>query len=269
MTDPSDMPEADKAREAVSRPVFNPLLKVWVGEGKLDYEVYVRTAELLALQTPKRELVVADELMFQMVHQAQEIWLKLLAHELVEAVGDLDTGALWDGSARLDRTVRITRCLIGELHVLESLRPDTYQVIRRHLGNGSGQESPGYNAVRVAAGYLAAALDRLLVRQGVDLPDVYGQSPPCPQLARICELLLDLDEGYQTWLFTHYMLVRRTIGVGRQVAALDGVPSQVLVGRMTQPLFPPLWKLREQMTASWHRGGGTRPGAHRSTGGSP
>jgi tryptophan 2,3-dioxygenase len=263
---PTDHPsEVDKARQAVSGPVFNSLLKVWVGEGKLDYERYLRTGELLRLQLPREELAVPEELMFQVVHQAQEIWLKLLAHELADLVGDLDAGALWEGAARLDRAVRITRCLAGELHVLETLTPDTYQVIRRHLGSGSGQESPGYNAVRLAAGYLAGALDRLLVRHDTTLPVVYGGAGRAhPRLSRICELLVDLDEGFQTWLFTHFMLVRRTIGVGRRVTALDGMPSQVLVGRMTQPLFGSLWKVREQMTAGWRREGGSAPGTDRS-----
>ncbi|MEU5722329.1 tryptophan 2,3-dioxygenase family protein [Micromonospora sp. NPDC047738] len=247
--------------EALSRPLFNPVLKVTVGEGKLDYEIYLRTADLLRLQTPRSELVDADELMFQVVHQAQELWLKLLAHEVAEVVGDLDGDRLWEVTARLDRAVRITHCLSHELRVLETLTPDTYQVIRRHLGNGSGQESPGYNAVRVAASYAAEALDRLLARHEVTLADVY--SGLRTELKRVCELLVDLDEGYQTWLFTHYLLVRRTIGVGRDVAALDGVPTQILVGRMTQPLFRALWAVRNQLTAEWRREGGLAPGADR------
>lgn len=265
MPEPGLTSEVDKVRDAVSKPVYNPVLKVWVGEGKLDYERYLRTPELLSLQRPRDELVVPDELMFQVVHQAQEVWLKLLAHELAELVGELDAGALWEGAARLDRAVRITRCLTGELHVLDTLTPATYQTIRNHLGNGSGQESPGFNAVKLAADYLAGALDRLLGRHGTTVAEVYaGPGRTDPALTRVCELFVDLDQGFQTWLFSHFMLVRRTIGVGRRVAALDGVPSQVLVGRMTQPLFPPLWKVREQMTAGWVREGGSAPGADRA-----
>ncbi|GAA0398120.1 hypothetical protein Acor_34760 [Acrocarpospora corrugata] len=75
---------------------------------------------------------------------------------------------------------------------------------------------------------------------------------------------MDVDEAYQTWLFTHFMLVRRTIGVSRNTAALDGVSTQVLPGRMTQPLFRQLWRVREQMTANWNRDGGYAPGATRT-----
>src|SRR6266542_2271465 len=79
VSEPTTQSAVDEVRHALSRPLFNPVLKVWVGEGKLDYEVYLRTGDLLQLQTPRTELVAPDELMFQVVHQAQEIWLKLLA----------------------------------------------------------------------------------------------------------------------------------------------------------------------------------------------
>ncbi|MGS2620139.1 tryptophan 2,3-dioxygenase family protein [Micromonospora sp. LZ34] len=261
MSNPDPENAVGDVHDVLSRPLFNPVLKVTVGEGKLDYEVYLKTVDLLRLQTPRSELVDADELMFQVVHQAQELWLKLLAHEVAEVVDDLDGDRLWEVAARLDRGVRITHCLANELRVLETLTPDTYQVIRRHLGNGSGQESPGYNAIRVAASYAADALDRLLARHEVAAAEVYAGASP--ELKRVCELFVDLDEGYQTWLFTHYMLVRRTIGVGRDLEALDGLSTQILVGRMTQPLFRALWAVRNQLTSEWRREGGLAPGADR------
>ncbi|HEX6968723.1 MAG TPA: tryptophan 2,3-dioxygenase family protein [Micromonosporaceae bacterium] len=256
----------EQARDLLTRPVFNPVLDVAVGEGKLDYELYLRTNELLSLQIAPDELALPDELMFQIVHQAQEIWLKLLAHELAELVGDLDDERLWDAATRLTRAVRIVHCLAEEIRVLETLTPDSYQVIRRHLGNGSGQQSPGYNRVSAVARLVRDALTRLLARRDIELIRIYQDSAVDSDLKRLCESLLDLDEGYQTWLFTHYMLVRRTIGVQRDVAALDGVPTQVLVGRMTQPLFRDLWQVRARLTATWTRAGGTSPGTPRREG---
>lgn len=126
---------------------------------------------------------------------------------------------------------------------------------------------PGFNAVRVAAAYVVGALDRLLARRDVPLAQVYGAAHP--QLKRICEQLLDLDEGYQSWLVGHYQLVRRTIGVGREIKALDGMSTQVLVARMTQPLFRALWTVRGRLTAGWQREGGFAPGADRNASGVP
>jgi tryptophan 2,3-dioxygenase len=254
---------ADDLRDLLSKPLYNRILKTWVGTGDLDYEKYLRTPELLDLQTRPELLTDPDELMFQIVHQAQEVWLKLLAHEMAEVVGALDRDELWTASAELDRAIRIVGCLADEIRVLETLTPDTYQVIRRSLGNGSGQESPGFNATQTAAAYVSDAFERLLERHGIAADEVYDR-PDKADLKRICELLVDFDERYQLWLVAHFMLVRRTIGVGRDVKALDGVPTSILTARMTKPLFPSLWRAREQLTARWRREGGYEPGAERA-----
>ena len=50
---------------------------ILAGEGASDYERYLRTDELLALQKSPEQQVHRDELLFQSVHQASELWLKL------------------------------------------------------------------------------------------------------------------------------------------------------------------------------------------------
>ena len=257
-----EVSHAELLRRQLHGPWHNAMLDKWVGRGELDYEKYLRTPELLALQTPPPERVTPDELMFQLIHQSQELWLKLLAHESVECVAELDADALWEASARLERMSRAARELGSQLNVLETLTPDTYQIIRRGLGNGSGQESPGYNMVGLAAQGLEEALARLLGRRGVQLTDVYVRADVA-DLKRVCEQLVDYDEGFQRWLYTHHQLVRRTIGVDTAVKALDGLPTRVLTGRMLKPLFPALWRARVELTSGWKREGGHVPGTSR------
>lgn len=252
---------AEELRRRLDEPIYNPILKRNVGEGDLDYERYLRTPELLSLQ--HRERVAPEELMFQVVHQTQELWLKLVAHESADVVEALDRGDLWRASELLSRCARIFASLIGSMSVLETMTPDAYQVIRRSLGNGSGQESPGYNAVRLAAEALEASFYRLIEREGFSLLELYAQNCPAPDAKRICEQLVDYDEAFQNWLVAHFQLVRRTIGVSRLVKALDGVSTQILTGRMTQPLFPRLWDVRVELTTAWSREGGFTPGAER------
>ena len=252
---------AEQLRRQLDQPIYNPILKRDVGRGDLDYERYLRTPELLSLQTGRDELVASEELMFQVVHQTQELWLKLLGHEGAVVVEALDADELWRASEALARCGRIFTSLHASMQVLETLTPDAYQIIRSHLGNGSGQESPGFNVVRLLGEALAACLDRLLERRRTPIAEAYA--PGNEDLKRICEQLVDFDEGYQNWLVLHYQLVRRTIGVAKEIRALDGVSTRVLVGRMTQPLIPKLWDLREEMTANWKRGGGYVPGAPR------
>ena len=250
-------------REALDAPVFNRIIKKWVGKGELDYEVYLKTQDLYALQAPRHAQVNTEELMFQIVHQTQELWLKLVASECADLVDDLDVDAFWEAAQRLERIVRVQRGMAEEIRVLMTLTPDVYQVIRRHLGNGSGQESPGYNQVQLAAQALTLGLERLLARRGLTLVDVYREGATALDVRRLCEQLADFDEAFQTWLTQHFMLVRRTIGIDREVRALDGVPTTALPARMLHPLFAALWDVRVQLTRSWKREGGTSPGTPR------
>jgi tryptophan 2,3-dioxygenase len=234
-----------------------------VGDGSTDYEVYVRTRELLALQPPVEELVHPDELFFQVTHQAQELWMKVLGHEGVRLVRALDDDAFERAGAVGERMERCFRALIAEMNVLETLTPAAFQVIRRSLGNGSGLQSPGFLGLKHVAEALSAALRRAFMRRGLDLRTVYEDEEADPALFALCERLLDLDELFQLWLMTHFMLVRRTIGVDRTVQALDGYPTKALEVRMKKPLFPDLWDVRVRMTRDWDRDGGVAPGAPR------
>ena len=58
---------------------FAPIL---AGPGASDYERYLRTDELLALQKTPEERAHHDELLFQTVHQSSELWLKLAGEEM-------------------------------------------------------------------------------------------------------------------------------------------------------------------------------------------
>ena len=55
------------------------------GKGASDYERYLRTDELLSLQKSSAELLHADEMTFQVMHQASELLLKGVAWELDRA----------------------------------------------------------------------------------------------------------------------------------------------------------------------------------------
>src|SRR6266571_2275714 len=67
------------------------------GEGPSDYERYLRTDELLALQKTPEERIHRDELLFQTVHQSSELWLK---HACAEVATGPARGALRHRPAR-------------------------------------------------------------------------------------------------------------------------------------------------------------------------
>lgn len=250
-------------RRVLQDPIYNKTLRKEVGRGELDYEVYLRTRELLALQTPATELVVPDELLFQVMHQTQELWLKCAAYEATHVVEQLDADAVFGALAALDRVVLITGMLGDEIRVLFTLSPSRFQIIRRSLGNGSGLESPGYNGLMAAAEAAYEAFSRLLARRGAALVDIYHEPDGHADLHRIAERFVDWDGNFQAWLVEHFTLVRRTIGIDKTVRALDGFPTVALGARMMKPLFAALWAVRVEMTRSWSRGGGFVPGEER------
>jgi tryptophan 2,3-dioxygenase len=255
--------EAASLRETLGCPIYNKVLHKEVGRGELDYEAYVRTRELLALQIPPEELVVPDELLFLVMHQTQELWLKCAVFEATNLVGHLDGDALFPALESLDRVVQIAQILRDQIRILDTLSPAKFQIIRRSLGNGSGLESPGYNQLLAAAEAAEAALGRLVARRNTTLLDVYQNPEDHADVHRLAERFVDWDGTFQTWLVEHFMLVRRTMGIDKSVRALDGFPTAALAGRMTKPLFPELWNVRVEMTQSWSREGGYAPGERR------
>jgi len=248
---------------ALGCPIYNRTLRKETGDGKLDCEVYLRTRDLLALQTPAAELVVPDELLFQILHQTQELWLKCAAFETATLVEHLDCEDLFGALSALDRIILIIRALGEEIRIMFTLSPSSFHVIRRSLGNGSGLESPGYNQILAAAEASMRTVERLLDRRETSLLAIYGTPEMSPELYRVLERFVDWDTAFQSWLVEHFMLVRRTLGIDKAVPALDGFPTVALGARMTRPLFPALWNVRVQMSRAWARDGGYAPGKER------
>src|SRR3712207_834610 len=75
------------------------------GPGASDYERYLRTDALLALQPESGDWVHRDELLFTTVHQSSELWLKLATTEVGEATRLIDSGDLPAALRLLRRSV--------------------------------------------------------------------------------------------------------------------------------------------------------------------
>src|SRR5215210_6944378 len=89
----SDSPTVEDAtaKEVLGHGDLKPILP---GLGESDYERYLRTDELLALQKTPEEMVHRDERLFQTVHQSSELWLKLAVFETEEAIRRIDADEL-------------------------------------------------------------------------------------------------------------------------------------------------------------------------------
>jgi tryptophan 2,3-dioxygenase len=83
-----------------------------------DYEKYIRTEELLALQKSPEALTCHDELQFQVVHQAHELYMKLIEHELRFTCRLLDDGAVARAITQLRRVSLVQHVLLHSVELL-------------------------------------------------------------------------------------------------------------------------------------------------------
>jgi tryptophan 2,3-dioxygenase len=219
---------------------------VLAGEGASDYERYLRTDELLALQKRSAEQVDRDELLFQTVHQASELWLKLAWTEAEEATRLIEQGELERAERLLRRSLLCLDYVIGQLEMLEQLSPWEYQAIRKVLGHGSGFDSPGFREIRRVTPPLGQAFQAQLREAGLDLVALYVQGRSQERLYQLAELLIGWDERIALWRMRHYLVVARVIG--DSVVGTQGTPVELLGGLIKHRFYPELWQARNRLT---------------------
>jgi tryptophan 2,3-dioxygenase len=216
------------------------------GTAATDYERYLRTDELLALQKSPAEVVHRDEHLFQTVHQSSELWLKLACLELEQATALVTADAIGGAVRLLRRAIDCIELLIPQLHMLEHMSPADYAVVRTALGHGAGFDSPGFKRLHRASPLAGAAFEALLARRGVALMDVYRRGSELEDLYQLAEQLLTWDERTILWRFHHLKVVERIIG--GNVIGTQGTPVEVLGKRIDVRFFPALWTIRDEMT---------------------
>jgi tryptophan 2,3-dioxygenase len=216
------------------------------GEGGSDYERYLRTDALLALQKTADEWVHRDELLFQSVHQTSEIWLKLAWHEVEEATRLINEGDLGGALRLLRRATDCFKLVTQALDMLEHMSPWEYTEIRKVLGHGSGFDSPGFRELRRVAKPLGEAFHAALGRAGLSLVEVHTRGREYEQLYQLAEALIELDERVITWRVRHFKVVQRTIG--GDVIGTQGTPVEVMGRLIHHSFFPELWDVRNELT---------------------
>ncbi len=216
------------------------------GEGDSDYERYLRTDELLALQKRAGEQVHRDELLFQTVHQASELWLQLAWTEVEEATRLLEGKELAAAERLLRRSALCLEYVTAQLDMLEQMSPWEYQTIRKVLGHGSGFDSPGFREIRRVTPQLGQAFSRLLREEGLTVVELYQRGREHENLYQLAEQLIAWDERITLWRMRHYLVVARVIG--DEVIGTQGTPVELLGSLIKQRFFPELWRARNRLT---------------------
>ncbi len=240
-------------------------------EAELTYGSYLALEELLRLQRPRSKPEHPDELLFIIVHQASELWFKLILHELSALVSLLEDHDTLGALTSVRRVNALVRIVTGQLSALETLPPQRFAQFRGYLGTSSGSQSVQFRAIEAMSGMrdehflkvlaqhggipplvqtalekptLQALFDNLLEAHHVSVEQIYAETNQRP-LQMLAEGLLEYEQGFAMWRFLHVQLVERIIGphTGGTGGTLG---SKYLQKTISQKFFPKLWEVRSK-----------------------
>lgn len=117
----------------------------------MTYGEYLQLDSLLSSQ--KRLSNHHDEMLFIVIHQASELWMKLILHELEAAIESIQNGDLAPAFKMLARVSKIQSQIIQSWDILATLTPAEYIEFRDSLGQSSGFQSYQYRMIEFALGY--------------------------------------------------------------------------------------------------------------------
>jgi tryptophan 2,3-dioxygenase len=122
----------------------------------MSYGDYLQLDTLLGAQQPRSD--DHDEMLFIIIHQATELWMKLTLHELAAARRLVIADDLQPAFKHLARVSRIQSQLIQSWDVLSTMTPSDYSRFRDALGRSSGFQSAQYRLIEFALGNKQASM---------------------------------------------------------------------------------------------------------------
>jgi aminocarboxymuconate-semialdehyde decarboxylase len=145
--------------------------------GQLTYSSYLKVPELLELQQPQSRPVHHDELLFIVVHQTYELWFKELLHDLDAVVANLRKAAgdpeshdeVYEAARLLRRCTEITRVLVEQFTILETMLPTHFLAFRGLLEPASGFQSEQFREIE----FLCGLKDEKMLRYHRPTPEAY------------------------------------------------------------------------------------------------
>jgi tryptophan 2,3-dioxygenase len=245
----------------------------------MTYADYLELDTLLSAQRPLSHL--HDEMLFIVIHQTKELWLKQMLHELGLACALVRGDQFAPAYKALSRISRIQAVMTLSWDVLATLTPVDYSAFRDVLGTSSGFQSAQFRELEFRLGLkdatylqyheggseghvrLTAALEEpslwdeaneALVRAGFDLKDrsspaieaawtaVYRDSERWFELYQLAEKLVDIDDALAGWRHKHVLTITRIIGHKRGTGGSAG--AAYLESTLSKRAFPELWSLR-------------------------
>ena len=244
----------------------------------MTYADYLKLDQLLGAQQPLSDL--HDEMLFIIIHQTMELWMKEMLHEVDYAIRLIADDQYAPAYKALARVGRIQSVMTLSWDVLTTLTPVDYLAFRDVLGTSSGFQSAQFRELEfrlglkdpaflkhypedsddrlrleraLAAPSLRDAAEAALVRAGFDVSQgtgpawltVYRNADERFELYQLAEKLMDLDDSLAGWRHKHVLTVERIIGNKRGTGGSAG--ASYLRSTLDKRLFPELWSLRTDL----------------------
>lgn len=243
----------------------------------LSYGEFLALDKILDAQTMRSD--VHDEMLFIIIHQTKELWLKQILFEIKYATQLLREDKFTLVHKALSRVSRIQTVMTLSWDILATLTPADYMRFRHVFGSASGFQSVQFREVEYRLGikhpqflenYEEGSEARTLLEEALHAPSlwdeaveaigragfpvandneirdawlrVYLDTEEYPQLYGLAEKLIDLDDAMAAWRHKHILTVERVIGQKRGSGGSAG--SAYLRTTLDKRAFPALWDLR-------------------------
>ena len=116
----------------------------------ISYGSYLKLDTLLLCQKPLSDK--HDEMLFVIIHQASELWMKACLHELGAAMAHIASDDLGPVFKMLSRVARIQTNMQQSWEILSTMTPADYAAFRDDLGQSSGFQSFQYREIEYRLG---------------------------------------------------------------------------------------------------------------------
>ncbi len=158
---------------------LEPTAPIIPHDDQLTYSSYLKVPELLELQNPQSTPEHHDELLFIIVHQTYELWFKELLHDLDAVVANLQASGtnpashdeVYEAARLLRRCTEITRVLVEQFTILETMLPTHFMAFRDKLEPASGFQSEQFRELE----FLCGLKDEKMLRYHRPTPEAHGR----------------------------------------------------------------------------------------------
>lgn len=254
-----------------------------LNEKTLSYGDYLKVSEITNLQNRVSNPPHHDELLFIIIHQAYELWFKIVLAEIERSISFLERDESLEARHYMDRVVQIFKILVPQIHILETMRPIEFLEFRDGINPASGFQSLQFREIEFLSGLkderffrffqsdakMLAQLQKRMQQKDLQmafaehlknkkltidlssenillaLRNIYENPEETLSLYLLCETLLEFDEYLSLFRFHHVQVVERMIGEKMGTGGSSGV--EYLRATVSKRCFPLLWEVRSRL----------------------